>query len=109
VTRSFLGDVHAHHLDRRDRAQAILALEIALHFRRSLGQRTEQRRAVRNGLVARHLALAGQPAHGTHTEVHASPSRVVLSLASSASMPAASPVAISRSRSSSAARNATRL
>src|SRR5438552_5682934 len=44
-------------LDRGDRAQAVLRLEVASHLGDALGQRAEQRRAVRDGLVARHLAL----------------------------------------------------
>src|SRR5262249_7701302 len=109
VAGALLRDLDAHHLDGRDRAQAVLALEVALHLGRAFGQRAEQRRAMRDRLVAGDLALAGQPLHGTHTEVHASPSRVVLSRARSSSMRAASPATSKRSTSSRAARNAARL
>ena len=88
------------HLDaeRRDGSQsrqAILALEEALHLGEPVGERSEERGAVRHRLVARHGDRAGEASNGTDDGVHASFSRTSRARPSSASRVAQSPRAAS--------------
>src|SRR5262249_53326285 len=109
VAGGLAGAPGAHRLQGGDRPQAVLGLEEALHLAHALGKRAQQRRAVRDGLVARHLGLAGEPTHRLYAELHASFSRAAFTRASRAVSASPSPHATRRSRSSSATRKAATL
>ena len=91
----------------RSVAQTVLALEEALHLGEPVGERTEKRGAVRDGLVAGYGDRAGEASDGADDGVHASFSRTSRARPSSASRVVQSPRAASsrhRPRTASYAR-----
>src|SRR5262249_61409418 len=80
-------------LDRRDRTQAVFGLEVAVDLGDALGERAQERRAMRHGLVAGHVGRAGQTGCRTHAEPHRRPSRTPLIPPSAACSPTLVPPA----------------
>ena len=79
----------------RSGRQAVLALEEPVHLGEPVGERAEERGAVRDGLVAGHADRAGETPDGTNDGVHASFSRTSRARPSSASRAVQSPRAAS--------------
>src|SRR5439155_1310053 len=103
------GDVGAEGPDRRERAQAVLGLEAAVDFRHALRERAEERGAVGDRLVPRHLRGPSEPVHRMDPEPHRSASRAALIRASAVRSSAAELCAMVRSSSAKAYRNASKL
>src|SRR5207247_5968829 len=89
--------------------QAILGLKISVDLGGAVGDRPQERRAMRDGLVARDVGRAGEPPHRTHAEPHRTASRVALIRASAARSGSGAPASMARCRSASASRKAPTL
>src|SRR5581483_11483017 len=105
VAGALLGHLGAHHLDGRERAEAVLRLEIAVDLGDAVRECAEQSRAMRDRLVAGYLHGAAQPSHRPDAELHATASRCAFRRASAAAIVDASPPATRRSKSSTAVRS----
>src|SRR5437867_5250810 len=88
----------AHGLDRRDLPKVIFRLEVAVDLRGPVRERPQQRGAMRDRLVARHVGRAGEPRHRTHAELHRKASRVALIRASAARSASGAPASMARWR-----------
>ena len=81
--------------DRPERPQAVLALEESVHLGEPVGERAEERGAMRDGLVARHDDRPGEAPGRADDGVHVSFSRTSRARPSSASRAVQSPRAAS--------------